>query len=152
MKFPYLIPPIGFIEIVDLSFPGKTMLFLKQRKQLAAKIKSTLFNDRQFQFFLFFICCCENAGRSCPLKYALIRLFFLMHMFTLRKLSSKFGNIFIIWEICNASYIREMIRRLFIDLIYSTFVHCFTSKTDDIEFISRCLSNLGTESNEIVNN
>lgn len=77
MKFPYLIPPIGFIEIVDLSFPGKTMLFLKQRKQLAAKIKSTLFNDRQFQFFLFFICCCENAGRSCPLKYALIRLFFL---------------------------------------------------------------------------
>lgn len=53
MKFPYLIPPIGFIEIVDLSFPGKTMLFLKQRKQLAAKIKSTLFNDRQFQFFIF---------------------------------------------------------------------------------------------------
>lgn len=45
-----------------------------------------------------------------------------------------------------------MIRRLFIDLIYSTFVHCFTPKTDDIEFISRCLSNLRTESNEIVNN
>lgn len=54
MKFPYLIPPIGFIEIVDLSFPGKTMLFLKQRKQLAAKIKSMLFNDRQFQFFFIF--------------------------------------------------------------------------------------------------
>lgn len=152
MKFPYLIPPIGFIEIVDLSFPGKTMLFLKQRKQLAAKIKSTLFNDRQFQFFFIFYLLLRKCRQKLSFEVCVDSLIFLMHMFTLRKLSKKFGNIFIIWEICNASYIREMIRRLFIDLIYSTFVHCFTPKTDDIEFISRCLSNLGTESNEIVNN
>lgn len=102
--------------------------------------------------FLFFICCCENVGRSCFLKYVLICLFFLMYMFIFRKLFLKFGNIFIIWEICNVLYIREMIRWLFIDLIYSIFVYCFMLKIDDIEFILRCLFNLGIESNEIVNN